>query len=792
MEKGQVVMEQRITENGSFEIFKTASMDFLSQKGMGIWHKRCAYVHYCLYHELSRFGWDPREWLSRGNGLIGHGDKVADESSHLVLTDGPEKPKKSHRAWNERRNRQDALTDVEINPGWSLQTWGESVWGDSFRASINNQFRDSVSDEIKWKEFDWKEDEKRIQHSLYFSACDGIVIFKNTPKIPSKFNIGKKAFYGFDSEDNGFGFPHFYQFAWDEGVAISHSFRLLFRWASKEFNLADDNHITWITNIAYDYGNIMKDWDLNAWSSEDIWRKGTLLKFACKHDPEKDGWGETDGPKRQMVFWDTMNHWKLSVSDMGTKLTDIFGYDFNKLEKDFYSFKYAAMDAIVSRAYAAVQNSGYAARNIDLRLTPGSTALHTYVKGTDKDGNAFCRSKIYKTHEDSELDYIYPALRGGRTEVFSLKKYEGEIHYLDFNSAYPYCMKFYKNWPVLNSKFFTDSDKKIRSYLKSYEGIADCTVDATEVDAFVKHIPYLGTIEETNKRFVFPLGKWRAKYTFFEIRRAMELGYKFFFHDAMVYKRMNESPFELFVDMAYGMRLEGDAKGDPVLKEIGKSLANNLYGKWGQRMSEEKKVHIDDIEDVISELDTEELNSIKLEGNFYLMAKDKGYASHTNVIWSAYTTALCRDHLYKAIVNAAELGNEIIYCDTDSIFCVGGKLPANNARELGALKLEKTYDMFQAFLPKTYMYAYRNKKGYKAKGVPADQRQSFIETGMAEYKKPLRFKESLNRQNVPDAEGVQGSIGIVNAWITVKKELKGEYTKRKVNPDKSTSPLVLG
>ena len=70
-----------------------------------------------------------------------------------------------------------------------------------------------------------------------------------------------------------------------------------------------------------------------------------------------------------------------------------------------------------------------------------------------------------------------------------------------------------------------------------------------------------------------------------------------------------------------------------------------------------------------------------------------------------------------------------------------------------------------------------------------------IESVSVEYRKPVKLRENLARKNYKQEEGksviAPGGVSAVNAWVRVKKELKGEYTKRKVLKDGSTVPHIV-
>jgi hypothetical protein len=667
-----------------------------------------------------------------------------------------------------------------------------------------NEFRSILSGEIpvtkvSWEACDTKED---LQTSLYYSLARGIVEITNIPKIPAKYESEDRIYYGFDSEDSGSGIPHFYQFATRDSVFISSSFRALIRYVTQRFKMERHNHIVWGTNIEYEFGNIIKDYEQHPKTMEVKWRKSKLNSFRLIYDPKVLPWASNDDFKGNFLVWDTMTHWPLPVKDLGKTLTEVLGFDFAKLPADFYGFKYAAMDAIISRSYACMQKHAYDKKGIELKSTPGATSMGLYTS----DSTDFCNTKIYKTHSADQLKWLEEGLRGGRTEVFSLREHQGRIGYYDINSAYPFSMLDYKTYPDPSTRNFIEGHDAIRRLIdQGYEGMTACEVEAVNLQPFAMAYPYLGAKDELSGRFVFPLGKWKAKYTFFEIRNAERLGYKFKFKEAMYYSICRKHPFIDYVNFCYDLRLEGNKLGDPMLSSIGKSLGNNLYGKWGQKKvftvaEDYKKFNADDI-----------LHCARL-GDCVLVERNDGYAIHTNMIWGAYITAITRDLLYCHMMRAWENGNVILYCDTDSIFISGGRDPDSDQSKLGALKHEGDLYMFKAYLPKQYEYImYSEKKQkmvheYKAKGIPVKTtiedaqgnktevmlREQYFTSGKVEFRKPLKLREALRRKNIKGVEMACRGVDAVNAWVTVEKELKGSYTKREVLESGWTLPLWIG
>lgn len=669
-----------------------------------------------------------------------------------------------------------------------LQEGGRGVGGSSDKSL--NEFRSLLSSTIITNEISWKDCEKneKFQRSFYNFLGNGLLVIKDIPKIPDEFETkGAISYYGLDTEDDSLGTPHFYQFASRDEVIISMSFRLLMRYLAQEYQLTNRNHIIWGTNIEYELGNIIKDWDLATEFLDVRWTKGGLRKFELMYVPDKLNWSGEEDRRCNFKVWDTMNHWPISVKKMGVELSNLLNFEFNKLDSDFYSLQYAAMDAILSRSYACVQKKYYDSKGIDLKLTTGSTSLNFYMQGITESGQRLCRQKIYNTHAEDELRWMVEGYRGGRTEVFSLAEHHDTVGYYDINSAYPYAMKF-GEFPYLKTHYWYYTHETIQQKIDgNFEGMALCDVDATNVDDFTKQIPYLCTKDMTTQRLIFPLGTWKGKYTFFEIRQAMKLGYKFHFKEAIVYPRSKHQPFADFVDLCYAIRDEGTRTKNPMLRNIGKNLGNNLYGKFAQKLVSTNLVNPDDYE-------AEDFSNMIRLGKAVMLEQDDGFAIHTNVIWSAYITSICRDVLFKHMVNSAVNGNEILYCDTDSIFIKGGKPPETHQTNLGALKLEDHFSYFRAYLPKTYVYEVDGSRTYKAKGVPKEQRERFMIESYVEYRKPMKIREAMRRTDFGEKNKdlkIGKKVQAVNAWVTVSKQLKGNYTKRIVLPDGSTKPIYL-
>jgi hypothetical protein len=715
------------------------------------------------------------------------------------------RPKQSTKFCNPRKPSVRKTDLVQLKPGFKKLDNGQNDLPASSSHSesdkreqhgyakrrFSDEFRQILLNPITETIVDWENEidqEENHQNHLYtILAKGGVVRVKNIPKIPLEYDIDSCEFYGIDTEDDSHGMPHFFQFASRDEVIFSSSWPVMLAWLSRHspYNLSGAGHVIWGTNIEYELGNIIKQHDASKESLDVRWSKANLTKYEIMAKHAYHDWMQKTDSKLHLKIWDTLNHWKKSVRELGRILTSKLNYEFDKLDFDPYSFKYAAMDAIISRSYACVQREYYKKKNLKLLFTPGATALCAYTQGYHTTGEKFCNHRLYNSHDEEELRWLIGSLRGGRTEVFSLKEYNEPVGYYDINSAYPYAMKLGDFPNIAWHKWETGHENIAKLISSKVEGVVDCDVYADRLEGFTRHIPYLGTLDTETNRFIFPIGTWRGKYTLFEIRKALKLGYTFKYHKACFYSVCNTPPFKDYVAFCYAIRDEGSLTGDSMLRDIGKSLGNNLFGKFGQRMQTSELVKIDSC-------NPEDIEGCIIIDDSVIVSKDEGFAKHTNVVWSAYITAMCRDLLYMHMMRAWASGNEILYCDTDSIFIVGGKPPESHQTNLGALKHEGDLAYFRAYLPKVYAYEFaESKRSYKAKGVPYTERERFIVQGKAEYKKPMKIREALRRTEFNTDVPVEPGIPAINAWIHVEKELKGAYTKRKTLKDGSTEPICL-
>lgn len=479
----------------------------------------------------------------------------------------------------------------------------------------------------------------------------------------------------------------------------------------------------WATNLGYDLSNIFQ----NYMSCLEItYIKGRVINAKIQGT--------------NITFKDTLNHWKISVAEMGKRI----GLAKFKTD-DFNNVKYCRRDTLITRRFVSSMEKKYAEIGAKLKSTIGSTALDLFK--TRYHTHSFVRS-----FKASDIDWMLGGYYGGRTEIFHTKPISGIIRYYDFNSLYPSVMVG-RNFPIIGGHGFRMGD------IETTDGISEASVLVPRN----LEIPYLPI--RSKQGLIFPTGKFTGRWTNFELREAQKYGVKIEkVHKQFLFKGSYQ-PFDEFVRELYQFRLDAQKQNDALLSDSAKLILNNLYGKFAQgneitRLLPYKRENLKTGDKVFCDL---------------LLRDEKGdYPVHTNVVWSAYVTAYGRDKLYKGMLAAKAHGGRLLYCDTDSIIFEGGcDLPTS--KDLGDFKLEGVWKWAHFKLPKLYRLDGETRVT-RAKGVPRISADEFFDKGFAEFKKPNKLRESLRRKLTP------------NEWVLSRKELRRKYDKRITSRSGRTKP----
>lgn len=457
-----------------------------------------------------------------------------------------------------------------------------------------------------------------------------------------------------------------------------------------------------------------------------------------------------------ITFWDSMHH---SYHSPLSKLGESIGFE--KIESSYgwtkgraltdRDIEYCVRDAEIVVKYMNAQQDLYSSIGAEMKTTTPATALDFWRRNY-LDGSVASLT-------DGARGFFKRAYYGGRVEIFRMKDH-GRIHYVDINSLYPHAMQ----------SPYPDVDALV---LGGEHGVVDATVEVPETHS----IPALPV--RYNGKLIFPVGVFRGTWCTCELSYARGLGVRL----RHVHKRLGAStmvyPFLDYVTSCYSSRL---ASKSPLEKTMWKLLMNSLYGKFGTTGNAQRLVDPESIP--LGKRTGREF----MVGDLMCVDEETEPPMYANILWAAWTTALARIQLHKALMSVVKQGGTPLYCDTDSIFY---RSPVEKplvpiGKALGQWKLEDLVTHFEAKAPKVYKYRSLKLLPFphqgptvKAKGVPRDVQALFFNEGSAGYRKPLRMREAARRGKIP------------NLWIDTEKSLQSAYDKRIVLANGDSLPLAL-
>lgn len=303
---------------------------------------------------------------------------------------------------------------------------------------------------------------------------------------------------------------------------------------------------------------------------------------------------------------------------------------------------------------------------------------------------------------NTELDdYIRPAYRGGRCEVFGNPEELEFIVHFDFTGMYAQIMR--ENLPLGNYKI--EYPKKIEK-----PGFYDVTITQNN------SIPILPTNDLENKKLIFPNGTWRDKYWFEELLLFEEHGGKINqIHSATIFEEY-EKVFEDFV-----IYFSQKRKEDVFSNMFWKLFINSITGRLGLRDREEK-TSIINIKDYKTLDQKKIIKEIYINDLVIISEKTEKNTSKTkaNVAISAAITSKARVKLYKAFMDVEKNGGRVLYTDTDSIFAAYKYNPINETHGEIFWDEKKNDTIIESAifaLPKAYALKTKNEDIIKIKGL---------------------------------------------------------------------------
>lgn len=295
-----------------------------------------------------------------------------------------------------------------------------------------------------------------------------------------------------------------------------------------------------------------------------------------------------------------------------------------------------------------------------------------------------------------------PYYYGGRVECFHLGRIETPFRVIDINSAYPFAMKhvhpYGETWS--ESSTLPTGDSLNRAFI---------TLEAPSKGAFPFRMPD-GSLEFPND------GETREfSITGWEFVAALETGALPVYDIKRVLTLPLTIRFDGYINHFFALKSDAKASGDTLGYIFAKFFLNGLYGKFAANPEKYSEYIICD-KTLISGAMLHGYEFYAELGPWALMARDLDETRQRfyNLAVGASITGFVRAYLYRAIRQC----KGVLYCDTDSIACVGTGGLDLDAERLGAWDCEAECD--SGGIAGKKLYAFRRIDGsYKtaSKGV---------------------------------------------------------------------------
>ncbi len=311
------------------------------------------------------------------------------------------------------------------------------------------------------------------------------------------------------------------------------------------------------------------------------------------------------------------------------------------------------------------------------------------------------KETIYR-HSDEVDTFCRMGYYGGRSHPFALGEYTN-VSYIDVNSLYPYIMRSIGtiNHPELTTSYKGTGFYHIRANVPATVPVAP--------------LPY----KAKHGGLWFPVGRFETVASSLEIDIALELGCQIDVISGYHFAEQDTETFKAFVDKCESLRKMDYSGG---LGITAKFTQNNCYGYLGMRPDREEltiSASMPDFEEGTQEWSQyiDELGNPVETLWTRTCAEDK-----PNIVpaWAAWITAGARAYLLRALLAEIAAGNQVLMCDTDSIFLRGCPVSPLHPTQYGAFKIEALFDRFVSVAAKCYLgHSVQNPKPMmKCKGIP--------------------------------------------------------------------------
>lgn len=544
---------------------------------------------------------------------------------------------------------------------------------------------------------------------------------------------------GFDTEDDSKGTPLLFGFvhgtgSWqtkERAAALEYLHRLGHAHKKEKRKIE-----VWATNLEYDL--------LNLFGPERI--SEVFLR-----------WGRNFlvGARWQGIeFRDTVRHIPVGVEQLGEligmkKLETALFKNRAKKPTEAQLVRRCLRDAGITFRTAKELHAIYHGLGERPRLTLASTARSLWQE-------QYFKAEVYRP-----LDEIWEAAGaayyGGRTEPFRIGDF-GPVTVIDVASMFPWAMTagaFPIPWGAFRRVARVDELQSTGVYRVRASSNMELPL-----------LPH-----RTEQGLIYPNGDFEGWYVGEELQYFKRLGGTlrvlegFEFFDEC-------RPFDEYVADLFQKKQA--ARGP--LRMIFKLLLNALYGKFGQKGEKVVSMPLERFQ----KLDRAPLD-FRVWNGLAVYRIDGVPPPWGNNVWPAIVTARARVRLHQEMKKVLDRGGKLFYCDTDSVmFDLKGARYPSSVSKPGRFELRGRFKRILIVGKKEYaLEDFDGKIELHAKGVPMIARQSYLETGKAEFQRPTRLLESTRTGNAP------------NVWTTRTKQRRVSFASRARKADGSLAPLLV-
>lgn len=297
----------------------------------------------------------------------------------------------------------------------------------------------------------------------------------------------------------------------------------------------------------------------------------------------------------------------------------------------------------------------------------------------------FMKKKILHYDQADFNHFIRAGYYGGRVECGYIgKAKERSYTKLDINSMYPSIMR-QEIFPLIIRQWInTPSMERIERRLVDHCITAQCWLNTDQPAYAVRR----------GGKLVFPVGRFRAHLSTGSLRYAIAHGHIEYIEHAAIFRA--GMLFKDYVEHFYALRQQYRAEGNAVWEKTAKLLLNALYGKFGEKRTEELINELDDSGDFFRQewynVDTGDRgNEWCAWGRFVREGGEREGPQSAPAI-AAHVTDYGRILLWKYIHAVGR--DNVLYLDTDSLIIPTDKVhlldPFIDESKLGYLKIEGT------------------------------------------------------------------------------------------------------